>query len=264
MPELVLQKIRIPDPEIGLAGCVGTIIRGYFDWGYDSDTDPTWETATPDDVRRLVLRGYRIYDGCPVAQDNVLTASDVALSVGINSYVVLPDIRRFIARSERISQTLEQCDPAMSLREATEDVIGTVGSLVDELRQLNHIDFGKITKVLHKKRPNLIPLIDSYVLDSLHKNMPWLVKEWERTTFAKVIMAYREAEIRVANTLASVTQSLLTDWTITISQGRALSYLIWHWYRAMKAASRPCTLVAFWGSQGSGGVRAAREAWDSP
>lgn len=263
MPELVLQKIRIPDPEIGLDECVETIARGYFDWGYDEGTDRTWEAATPDDMRRVALRGYRIYDGCPVAQDNVLTASDIALSVGINSYVVLPDIRRFMARSDGISRVLEQCNPRVSLRDAHEGVITALGDLVDELRKANHIDISKITKVLHKKRPSLIPLIDSFVLDSLHKNLPWLVRGWQRTSFAKVIRAFRTAEARVANTLAEVTGILRREWAINLTHGRALSYLIWRWSKAMNASGRPCTMVAFWGSQGSVGMKAARAEWDA-
>ncbi len=249
---LQLQKICIPD-------CISVILKAYFLWGYDRQLDGASARLTEKMKCAIIERGYRLYDGCPIPQDDQLTSSDVSLSISINSFVTFLDVRRFLAREEGINEMLAACDPSVCLTEAPEDMVDRIGSIIDELSTLPHIGIAKATKVLHKKRPKTIPLIDSYVLHALSLNVPWLMAK--RTSFAQVIRAFREAQKHSALELARTTQQLRREHGIELSNGRALSFLIWNWYKA-KIDHGSCTLRGLWGSQGHSAHRLAKQMWD--
>jgi hypothetical protein len=90
MTALRLQKLEIDD-------CESAILRGYFDWGRGNVADspePSWDNA--DEATRLKLqrRGYDLYDGYPVQPGNDIGPTEISISVGINSRIILDDARR--------------------------------------------------------------------------------------------------------------------------------------------------------------------------
>ena len=259
---LLLQRIRIPDQELGLPDCLRAILQGYFEWGFQEDVDGPRAELTEQAERRIILRGYQVYDGCPISRDNQVTAADIGLTVSINSRVALFDVRRILAYGETISAMLQACDADLHLVNAPEDVVDSVGQTVNELCEVSHLGVGKITKILHKKRPNLIPLIDNYVRESLHKNFPWMLRGRQGTSFAKLMATFRMAQERAAPVLQETVATLHGDWGIGLTEGRALSYLIWHWRRQIKRRGRPFTLRHFWGSQGQAGLETAKTLWE--
>ena len=261
---LRLQKIEFPDAELRLSDCLQTIVNGYLEWGRQPDVDPPINELNDEQKRDFILRGYRLYDGCPVPHDNVLTIHDICVSVMINSFVILYDVRRFLSRNDEISALLEDIDPEQSLLDATEELLERVGNLVDNLSEMEHIGFSKVTKVLHKKRPRLIPVRDGYVFDALHKNFPWLLHNDGNAPFSQVLRVYRNAQRRVQDQLGELTAALRAEWQIELSEGRALSYLVWNWRRQFVRLQRPCTLQALWGGGGEDGRDAARQMWEGP
>lgn len=166
MTDLNIQRLKIEN-------CESRIEKEYFWWGRGQladATEATWDVATPAQRTELKLRGYRIFDGYLVPQDNELTPADICLTIAINSYVVLPDVRRFMSRAEDARPLFETLPANLDLEDASENHIKRVAELID-LFHAPHVSLSKTTKVLYKKRPRLIPLIDSYVRDCLKKQM---------------------------------------------------------------------------------------------
>lgn len=252
----------MPDPELELPDCAPLLLQAYFEWGHQEGVDPAPDTLGDDQQRRFIKRGYGLYDGYPVPCDDEITIGDVCASITINSYIVLPDVRRFLSRRQEISALLQDVAPDLCLLNASENLIDQIGDLVDTLSEIEHIGFGKVTKVLHKKRPKLIPVIDGYVLDALHKNFPWLMRGSAQRSFSQVLRVYRNAQRHVQELLLQLTVQLRQEQEIDLTEGRALSYLIWNWRRQFERLKRPCTLRAFWGSAGQAGRDAARDMWE--
>jgi Family of unknown function (DUF6308) len=257
-----LQKIHIPDPTLGLPDCLTLVLREYLEWGRQPDVDPSAAGLGDEQERGFIMRGYGFYDGYPVARDNAISVHDVCVSIMINSSVVLPDVRRFLSRGEEISALLRGIDPELSLLDAPEDLLDRAGELVDRLSTMEHIHFAKVTKVLHKKRPKFIPVIDGHVYGALHKNFPWRLKADASGPFSEVLGLYRDVLDRIQGSLTELTGQLREGWGIDLTDGRGLSYLIWNWRREFVRQKRPCTLHALWGCRGQAARDAARQMWE--
>lgn len=250
MTRLSIQKILIAD-------CERLIADAYFRWGHAPELDGEAEALQPDKRKTAILRGYRMYDGCPSSNPNVVNAADAGLTVAINSFVVLMDVRRFLGLGEIITATLSRLPPDLELMAADDSAIEAVGTMVDRLSGVKHLSWGKVTKVLHKKRPRLIPLVDSYVHRALWLNLPHLVKQ--RMAFAGFLRVYRDVERRCQTSLDQIAQNLDRDHEITPTRGRILSFLLWNWMGSDERWKH--TLKSFWGTASY--KAAAQQAWAS-
>jgi hypothetical protein len=123
------------------------------------------------DPRAFALRflggdsGYLNYDRAPVAMDATLTESDVRVANRFAARMSPAIVAGIMTRRGAVEAALRRIPPEASLSE--DDVAipwAALGELVAAFDGLSGVGLGRITKVLHRKRPALIPILDSVVV----------------------------------------------------------------------------------------------------
>jgi hypothetical protein len=206
--------------------CEDRIRRSYYDWGKDPEgvVDPPWDDATPEQRETVLARGYSLYDGWPVPQDDQITALDAYVSTGISSRVLVFDTIRLLVRAEAARPLLQQIPPDARLQEATPAQLSAAANLIDLFSAAPHIGVGKSTKVLHKKRPSFIPVIDSVVADFLWKNFPHFIAQG--SSWKAKLALYRDILLRHAEPLSEIREGIQSSG-LHLTTARILSHLIW-------------------------------------
>jgi hypothetical protein len=234
MTSLRIQKLHIEDCEAAIRG-------SYYEWGrgWAGDSpEPDWAMATAEQRRDIALRGYALYDGLSPCHGNELEATEVYVSVGINSGVTLFDAIRFLRRSEEARPLLARIPDDARLEDGTDDQIEAAGALIELLAQESHIARGKATKVLHRKRPAFIPVIDSVVSNFLWRNFPHLLTEGSPNGL--VLRVYKLLLVARAEPLNDI-RVHLRDEGFTFTTARLLSHLVW-------LAWKPRRMDEVWGT----------------
>lgn len=226
MTSFRLQNLYIVD-------CESIIEKGFYNWGQvqrKKSSENPWDEATSEDRRISALRGYSLYEGLPVQRGNDLSAIEVHFSRGINSDVMLNDVVRFVSRADEARPLLEQIPDGVRLEEGTDAQIDAVAKLIElfSSEDHNHIARGKTTKVLYKKRPEFIPVIDSVVSHFLWTNFPHILSQ--SAPHAKVLRLYHDILATRAYDLQQIQSSVLAGG-FYLSTARILSYLIWLGWR---------------------------------
>jgi hypothetical protein len=108
--------------------------------------------------------GYRNYDAAPVAQDNTLTEADVRVANRSTARMSNAVVAGILSRRAAVGAALRRIPPDASLTdEETTIPWDGLRSLVAAFDGVPAIGLARITKVMHRKRPALIPLLDSVV-----------------------------------------------------------------------------------------------------
>ncbi|SRR6266436_486210 len=237
MTVLRLQNLQIPD-------CEDIVEQGFYEWGrgYPADAlEPPWQEASLDRKRIIVSRGYALYEGLPVQRGNDIGLMEIYFSVGVNSYVILYDAVRFLTLTDAARPLLARIPDGVALEEGTDEQIDAAAQLIDLFSTASHIDRGKATKVLYKKRPEFIPVIDSIVSHFLWKNFPHLLTQ--QSSNRDVLRLFRHILMAQIRPLSQV-KSSLKEKGLSLSTGRLLSYLIWLEWRKRDAEA----IRTLWGT----------------
>jgi hypothetical protein len=111
---------------------------------------------------------YAKYDEPYVAQNNVISRTEVELVRCFKARTGKTVENRILARRAEIDSVLERIPAKSTL---FDDIDTTVWDALEELLSImisiKGVDISVATKVLHKKRPALIPILDSVVRDYL-------------------------------------------------------------------------------------------------
>jgi hypothetical protein len=217
--------------QLEFADCEAAIERAYFDWGSEwtkGVQHPDWTAATPDVRRRIALRGYNLYDGFPVQVGNEIGLFEIYASVGINSGVIANDVVRFLARANKARPLLAMIPDDARLEAGTDEQITAAAKLIELFSEASWIGRGKTTKVLYKKRPAFVPIIDSVVGDFLRKNFPYRLREVSPIT--DVLHFYRELLVARSQPLEHIKANLRKQGFL-LSRSRVLNFLIWQGWR---------------------------------
>ncbi len=107
---------------------------------------------------------YRTYDLAPVKQDNVLTEADIRVANAMVARMSQHVIGGIYAQASVINAALSQV-PGSATLAAPEDSIPwqRLEELMAAMQGIPEVKLARQTKVLHKKRPALIPILDSVV-----------------------------------------------------------------------------------------------------
>ena len=112
---------------------------------------------------------YRNYDLAPVPEDNVLTLDQVRLANRIIARMPLRVAESLSHDSERISQALSRVPPVVDLEDKASDIPWSAIENLFAVCLRPGARTASVTKVLHKKRPRLIPILDSVVAGYLSR-----------------------------------------------------------------------------------------------
>jgi len=214
-----------------LSGCASKLEREYYGWGrgrHEDSPEPEWEQASPEQRGVITRRGYELYDGFPVQPGNEIGLPEIYASVGIYSRVILYDAVRFLVRGDAARPLLARIPDAARIDDATDDQLAAAAELVDLFASAQQVGRGKATKVLHKKRPHFMPILDSVVFDFLWKNFPHIVRGESPTL--EYIKLYRDVLLARRSVLTE-TQAELQAKQLALTTTRVLDFLIWLGWR---------------------------------
>lgn len=230
MTRLHIQTLEIAD-------CEARIERGYFDEGRVSDgpsPDPDWDEASCEERKGIARRGYALYDGFPCQPGNEVGLPEIYSSIGINSRVLSYDAARFLRRATEAMPLLAKIPDRTRLEDSSRDQVEAAAELVDLFTREHLIGRGKATKVLHKKRPAFIPVIDDVVFNFLWRNFPYRISE--NSSMKDILLIYKMLLEECSDTLGRV-QAVLVQRGFALSTSRVLDFLIWLEWRWLGSRS---------------------------
>jgi len=118
-------------------------------------------------LRAFVMQWYPMYDGVPVLQDNHLRVTDISLSTMMNSRIAGHTGALLYRGRESVESGLSKIPAGLDLLDVVrgDDIPGAEGicQAIVGMSQIPRVKLSVATKILHKKRPGLIPILDPVV-----------------------------------------------------------------------------------------------------
>lgn len=116
-------------------------------------------------LRSFVRQWYPMYDGVPVLQDNRLHVTDIALSTMMNSRIGGTTGALLHRARHTIESGLAKIPAGLDLLDvvAGDEIPGAAGisEAIAGMAAVPRVKLSAATKILHKKRPGLIPILDT-------------------------------------------------------------------------------------------------------
>ncbi len=187
-------------------------------------------------LRRFCQAEYGYYDGIPQGDPDRLEPLDVLVTTAVNAFATASATRiRQVHRGlqGRVEPLLTQVPADVDLVSADEAVLEGVRRLLDAAVQVPWVLVPVACKVLHRKRPRLIPMLDNVVLGHYQRALGegWLAaasqdKRRAATAGMRVLVAFREDLRAVAEPLGRVVDALAREG-FQLTPVRALEVLVW-------------------------------------
>jgi hypothetical protein len=120
---------------------------------------------------------YEGYDKIQVPQDHVLSPSDILLANNIKARISSKDFLRIWRNKQQIEEWLRKIPADVCLSDTSlndEGLWENLKGLFAAFCRCNNISYSKTTKIVHKKRPNLIPIVDRVYVAGKYLGDRWL------------------------------------------------------------------------------------------
>jgi hypothetical protein len=174
------------------------------------------------------LETYSSYEAEEASGPGSFDESDLRLANRGGARISAAEIAAILERREEIERALCEIHPDSSLAAATSSIAWVpLTRLFDAFAGIRGIGFSKMTKALHKKRPALIPMLDSVVHEYLTSDDPEPASSGtfgERAT--ALVRSYKRDLDRNRSALRQIQRELASrDHRLT--EVRILDLLIW-------------------------------------
>ena len=174
------------------------------------------------------LEAYSSYESEEASGPGSFDESDLRLANRGGARISAAEIATILERREEIERALREIHPDSSLAAATSSIAWLpLTRLFDAFADIRGIGFSKMTKALHKKRPALIPMLDSVVRGYLTSDDPEAASAGtfgERAT--ALVRSYKRDLDRNRSALRQIQRELASrDHRVT--EVRILDLLIW-------------------------------------
>jgi len=154
--------------------------------------------------------------------------SDLRLANRGGARISAAEIAAILERRDEIERGLREIRPDSSLAAATSSIAWVpLTRLFDAFADIRGVGFSKMTKALHKKRPALIPMLDSVVQEYLTRDEPEVASSGtfgERAT--ALVRSYKRDLDRNRSALRRI-QRELARREHRLTEVRILDLLIW-------------------------------------
>jgi Family of unknown function (DUF6308) len=154
--------------------------------------------------------------------------SDLRLANRGGARISAAEIAAILERRGEVERALGRLDPDASLMDATSSIPWVpLTRLFDAFADIHGVGFSKMTKALHRKRPALIPMLDSVVQEYLARDLPQTRSSasfGERAT--ALVRIYKQDLDRNRSALHEV-QRALAGRGYQLTEVRILDLLIW-------------------------------------
>ena len=116
-------------------------------------------------LRAFFNKEYINYDAVVVAGDSMLRPEEIALSVMVNSQISGNTARAIWDNRGEVQRNLERIDPNLSLVAGESEIPwSSIHGAIAGICKVPRAKIAVSTKILHKKRPELIPILDSVIV----------------------------------------------------------------------------------------------------
>jgi hypothetical protein len=170
---------------------------------------------------------YELYNGVAVPMDSTLTIHDILLSVMVNSRLDGGRAASVWQNRARMEQALAVIPASASLLDAEQEIPWEALERLFDAARVRGAGLAVASKILHKKRPALIPMLDNVVLGYYRSSYP---HGWKGLgpggTAVKAMKHLREDLLAVKPEIDTLCSRLAENgWRMT--QVRALEALVW-------------------------------------
>jgi hypothetical protein len=121
-------------------------------------------------LQGLFGRWYDLYDAVPVPRDSTLRPEEIALCIMMNSRMSGNTGLAVWEHREAVESALQRIPLDADLA-ATEVPWRGLQALFDPFQSIPRAKLGIATKILHKKRPGLIPMLDTLLVGHYHPRL---------------------------------------------------------------------------------------------
>ncbi len=186
------------------------------------------ELENPIELALEFLEAYSSHEAYDSSRPASFDEGDLRLANTGGARISATEIAAILERRREIERALRKIQPHASLAAATSSVPWLpLTRLFDAFADIRGVGFSKMTKALHRKRPALIPMLDSVVqayltMGDLRTRAPGSFGE--RATV--LVRSYKRDLDRNRSTLREI-QGELASRTYRLTEVRILDLLIW-------------------------------------
>jgi hypothetical protein len=186
------------------------------------------EVENPLELALEFLRKYSSYEVYDASRPASFNEGDLRLANRGGARISATEIAAILERRGEIERALRKIKPDASLADATSSIPWiALTRLFDAFADIHGIGFSKMTKALHRKRPALIPMLDSVVQAYLTRDDPGMRSSesfGERSV--ALVRGYKRDLDRNRSVLHEL-QRELASRTYRVTEVRILDLLIW-------------------------------------
>jgi hypothetical protein len=189
------------------------------------------EVESPLESALEFLAAYPNHEAADASRHASFDETDLRLANRGGARISAAQIAAILKRRGAIERALREIDPEASLANAIDSIPWTpLTRLFDAFGDVHGVGFSKMTKALHRKRPALIPMLDSVVQAYLTSGDPGMLTSGSFGDRATALVGrYKEDLDRNRSALGEV-QRELARREYRLSEVRILDLLIWSAY----------------------------------
>lgn len=170
---------------------------------------------------------YVKYDRAPVARDDVLTLEDVRTANWMIARMSTAVIEGIYARASAINAALGKIPSDATLVAADHEVPWAgLEALMRAIHGAPEVGLPRATKVLHKKRPALIPILDS-VVETYLRRVEGLRRTRDFALYAVSLVRSYKRELDANLPTLRVLQAELRKRDVELTECRLLDLFLW-------------------------------------
>jgi len=186
------------------------------------------EVEHPFEVALEFLTAYSSYETGDSSGQALFDERDLRLANRGGARISAVEIAAILERRGEIERALGRVHPDASLVDATSSIPWIpLMRLFDAFADIRGVGFSKMTKALHRKRPALIPMLDSVVQAYLTRNDPGMLSSGSFGERATALVRSYKRDLDRNRSELHVLQRELASRTYRLTEVRILDLLIW-------------------------------------
>jgi hypothetical protein len=186
------------------------------------------EVENPLELALEFLAAYSSYETYGSSGAASFNESDLRLANRGGARISAAEIAAILERRDEIERALHRIHPDASLADATSSIPWIPLTLLfNAFADIRGIGFSKMTKALHRKRPSLIPMLDSVVQTYLTRDDPRMRSAWSFGERATALVRSYKRDLDRNRTVLHEIQQELASRKYRLTEVRILDLLIW-------------------------------------
>jgi hypothetical protein len=186
------------------------------------------EVENPLELALEFLAAYSSYEAYGSSGGASFDECDLRLANRGGARISAAEIAAILERRGEIERALRRIHPDASLADATSSIPWIPLTLLfDAFADIRGIGFSKMTKALHRKRPALIPMLDSVVQTYLTRDDPGTRSAGSFGERATALVRSYKRDLDRNRTVLHEIQQELASRTYRLTEVRILDLLIW-------------------------------------